>query len=133
MHTKSRKKLFSALALALGGLGMFASTQAAEGINTDRLEARIQTTHELSPYLRAHDIGVRVDKAGEATLSGFVNEDIDKELAGQIALGVDGIKEVQNDIEVKADYEPARDRKDSSFGDKVDDFSITARVKSKLQ
>jgi hyperosmotically inducible protein len=62
-----------------------------------------------------------------------VNEDIDKELAGQIALGVDGIKEVQNDIEVKADYEPARDRKDSSFGDKVDDFSITARVKSKLQ
>lgn len=133
MHTKSRKKMFSALALALGGIGMFASTQAAEGINTDRLEPRIQTTYELSPYLRAHGIGVRVDKEGEATLSGMVNEDIDKELAGQIALGVDGIKEVQNDIEVKADYQPARDRKASSFGDKVDDFSITARVKSKLQ
>ncbi len=62
MHTKSRKKMFSVLALALGGIGMFASTQAAEGINTDRLEPRIQTTYELSPYLRAHDIGVRVDK-----------------------------------------------------------------------
>jgi len=94
-------------------------------LHPDRLEARIQTTYELSPYLRPHELSVAVSKEGEATIKGMVNEDVDKELAGQIALGVEGIKKVKNDIEVKADYRPVGNRK-------VDDFSITTAVKSKL-
>ena len=39
--------------------------------------------------------------AGLAALRSQIDR-IDKELVGQIALGVDGIKEVQNGIEVKA-------------------------------
>ena len=101
-------------------------------LHPDRLEARIQTTYELSPYLRPHELSVAVSKEGEATIKGMVNEDVDKELAGQIALGVEGIKKVKNDIEVKADYRPVGNRNAESFGNKVDDFSITTAVKSKL-
>jgi osmotically-inducible protein OsmY len=53
--------------------------------------------------------------------------------AEQIALGVDGIKKVNNKIVVDANYEPPRrDASDRTFGDKVDDATITASVKSKL-
>ncbi len=71
--------------------------------------------------------------AGTATLSGTVEEDVNKELAQQIALGVSGIKTVDNQILVKADYVPsARESQERSFGEVVDDATITATVKSKL-
>lgn len=132
MHTNKRIRLFTAIALSLTGIGVTADAGAADLLNTDRLESRIATTYELSPYLRTHQLGVVVNKEGEATISGMVNEDIDKELAGQIALGVDGIKKVKNNIEVKADYKSDGNRSTESFGNKVDDFTITTAVKSKL-
>ena len=55
-----------------------------------RQESQILTTYALSPYLRAYDFKVTVCH-GNATLSGSVAEDVSKELAGQIALGVAGI------------------------------------------
>ena len=70
---------------------------------------------------------------GTATLSGTVEEDVNKELAEQIALGVSGIKTVDNQIAVEADYvPPARTSQERSFGEVVDDATITATVKSKL-
>ena len=43
---------------------------------------------------------------GKATLTGNVAEDVNKDLAKQIALGVDGIKTVDNKIEVGPNYKP---------------------------
>jgi hyperosmotically inducible periplasmic protein len=104
-----------------------AATPSQEVINA-RLETQIWTTYALSPYLRAQDINVAVD-LGKATLTGTVEEDVNKELAKEIALGVTGIKEVDNKIVVNADYKPT---KKSTYGDAIDDSSITAAVKSKL-
>jgi osmotically-inducible protein OsmY len=62
-----------------------------------------------------------------------VEEGVEKELAKQIALGVSGIKEVDNQILVDPAYTaPARTSSDRSFGEVVDDSTITAAVKSKL-
>lgn len=94
-----------------------------------RLEAQIWTTYSLSPYLRANDIKVLV-RNGKATLTGIVEEDVNKDLAKQIAVGVDGVKEVDNQIQVQADYEPKSNER--SYGEVVDDISITAAIKSKL-
>jgi hyperosmotically inducible periplasmic protein len=96
-----------------------------------RQESQILTTYALSPYLRAYDFKVTVCQ-GNVTLSGSVDEDVSKELAGQIALGVDGIKSVENQIEVAANYSAPAKTTERSFGQMVDDVSITSAVKSKL-
>lgn len=96
-----------------------------------RQEAQIWTTYALSPYLRANDITVIVED-GKATLKGKVEEDVHKDLAGAIAAGVSGIKDVDNQIKVDADYKKPYDSDTRGYGDMVDDATITAAVKSKL-
>jgi len=96
-----------------------------------RQEAQIWTTYAISPYLRASDLTVSVHD-GKATLTGKVDEGVNKELANQIALGVSGIKEVDNQIEVQADYIPLETSSARSYGEMIDDASISAAIKSKL-
>jgi hyperosmotically inducible protein len=130
MYSLSRKFILT-LGVAISAFAIsvisVAATPSQEVINA-RMETQIWTTYALSPYLRAQDINVSVD-SGKATLSGTVEEDVNKELAKEIALGVTGIKEVDNKIVVNADYKPT---KKSTYGDVIDDSSITAAVKSKL-
>ena len=127
--------LATAVALALSGNvmaddSMSAKEPGATLVNA-RQEAQIWTTYALSPYLRATDISVSV-RDGKATLSGNVEEDVHKELAGAIAAGVSGVKDVDNKIKVDADYKKP-DRGDSrGYGDVVDDATISTVVKSKL-
>jgi hyperosmotically inducible periplasmic protein len=131
MYTLSRKLILT-LGTAISAIVIsavsVAATPSQEVINA-RQETQIWTTYALSPYLRAQDIEVSVD-SGKATLTGTVEEDVNKELAKEIALGVTGIKEVDNKILVNADYKPKS--KTSTYGDAIDDSSITAAVKSKL-
>ena len=96
-----------------------------------RQESQIWTTYALSPYLRANDLKVSVHE-GKATLTGNVAEGVNKDLAKQIALGVDGIKSVDNKIEVVPNYKAPAQSADRSYGEVVDDASITSAVKSKL-
>lgn len=132
MSTPIRKSLLaSSVALALVAIS---GTAAADTVSQDLTEARqetqIWTTYALSPHLRASDIKVSVDN-GKATLTGKVEEDVNKDLAKQIALGVSGIKEVDNQIVVQADYAPAPST-ERGYGQVIDDATITATVKSKL-
>lgn len=94
-----------------------------------RQETQIWTTYALSPYLRASDIKVRVHK-GKATLTGNVDEPVNKDLAKQIALGVGGIKAVDNQIVVQGDYVPKSAA--GSYGEVIDDATISAGVRSRL-
>ena len=127
-----RKTLYATgLALALTTLaGPVAADTAGQNITEARQETQIWTTYALNPHLRAMDIKVSV-QAGKATLSGKVEEDVSRDLAKQIALGVTGIKEVENLIVVQADYTPPA-RTERGFAEIVDDASITTAVKSKL-
>ncbi|MEO4046027.1 BON domain-containing protein [Pseudomonas sp. CAU 1711] len=119
-----------ALAVATGSVGAMAAT-ASQEVTDARQESQIWTTYALNPYLRAHDLKVSV-ASGKATLTGHVAEDVNKELAKEIALGVKGIGEVDNQIIVDSDYQPAKPGAERSFGDTIDDASITAAVKAKL-
>ena len=96
-----------------------------------RQETQIWTSFALNPYLAANDIKVSV-REGKATLSGNVADDVNKELARQIALGVSGIKALDNDIEVQANYMPPTRPVERGFGEIVGDATITATVKSKM-
>jgi hyperosmotically inducible periplasmic protein len=126
------KKLFNvlpAIALALAGASGFVYADSPQDIIDARQEAQIWTTYELSPYLRANDLKVSVHN-GKAVLSGKVDEDVNKDLAKQIALGVAGIKEVDNQISVNSDYVPKTTA--NNYGQVIDDVTVTAAVKSRL-
>jgi osmotically-inducible protein OsmY len=130
MLNLSKKLLItSAIASTLISLSSFTYADAKQDLLEARQETQIWTTYALSPYLRAHEITVDVDN-GKATLSGKVDEDVNKELAKQIALGVSGIKEVDNKIMVQADYVPKASTQ--NYGQIIDDATVTAAVKSRL-
>lgn len=104
------------------------STQSIADV---RQETQIWTTFELNPYLRAHQIKVFVHD-GTATLTGFVAEGVNKELAKLIALGVNGILQVDNQIFVETDSVMPVPSIERSYGEMIDDANITAAIKSKL-
>lgn len=133
LYRKSQKLvLASSIALALGAAsGVVAADPTSQDVVDARQEAQIWTTYVLSPYLRASDIQVSVHN-GKATLTGKVEEGVNKDLAKQIALGVNGVKEVDNQIVVVADYVAPPRSADRKYGDVVDDATITAMIKSKL-
>jgi osmotically-inducible protein OsmY len=122
--------LASAVAAAIAG-SAFANAKPSQEVVEARQESQIWTTYALSPYLRANDLKVTVHE-GKATLTGHVADDVNKDLAKQIALGVDGIKSVENNIAVVPNYKAPAQSADRSYGEVVDDASITSAVKSKL-
>ena len=134
MYTQSRNRLLAtavALAIATSSVAATAATTPSQDVTNARQESQIWTTYALSPFLRANDLKVSVHE-GKATLTGNVEESVNKDLAEQIALGVNGIKDVDNQIKVQADYTPPARSTDRSYGEVIDDASITSAVKSKL-
>ena len=133
MFKQSRNVLLAlGIATAIAGTSTaFANANASQEVIDARQESQIWTTYALSPYLRANDLKVSV-REGKATLTGHVAEDVNKDLARQIALGVDGIKTVDNQIEVVPNYKAPAKSAERSYGEMVDDASISSEVKSKL-
>lgn len=134
MYSKTHRfVLASGLTLSLVGStsALAQNTPVSQEVTEARQESQIWTTFALNRHIRAHDLKVSV-KNGKATLTGKVPESADKDLAKHIAMGVSGIKEVDNQIVVQADYVPAARTGDRSFGETIEDATITAAVKSKL-
>lgn len=92
-------------------------------------KAAITTTYTLNRHLNPFDIDVDVDN-GVATLRGTVESDVERDLAEQLALGVDGVSSVRNELTVSPDA-PERAGSDA-FMHKVADANITAKIKSQL-
>jgi len=65
---------------------------------------------------------------GVVTLEGVAGSEAEKELTSEYAKDVDNVKEVKNNMTIAATTPPAA----PTTGDKIDDASITAEVKSSL-
>ncbi|MBD3648654.1 MAG: BON domain-containing protein [Pseudomonadales bacterium] len=102
-------------------------------VNDAWLKGKVEMALLLNRYLNSFKIDTDVD-ASKVTLSGKVESDIDRDLAEQIALGVDGVSAVENHLEIApADVKTASgDDKDRRFLQRIEDLTLTARVKSKL-
>ncbi len=128
------KKLVLATAaasmLGLSSLAVHASettlsTQAAEVTE----EGKVWSVLALDRHL--HPFGIDVDvKSGTATLTGSVESDLDRDLAGQLALVTKGVHTVDNQLTVNP---PAADQQGKArLSQQVDDVTLTALIKSKL-
>jgi len=124
------KKTVVTLIAATALLGMAACsatrTQRAPGEQVDdaALLTSVKSALISNPVTEAGEINVDVNR-GIVKLSGFVDTSKEKSEAAQVAKSVDGVKEVQNDIAIKA-------AGSTSTGEYIDDSMITAKVKTAL-
>ena len=77
--------------------------------------------------VKARQTAVQV-KDGVVTLQGEASSAAQKELTGEYAKDIEGVKEVKNEMTVAA----APEKAEQSSGEKMDDASVTAQVKMAL-
>lgn len=102
------------------------------------IESKLETALVLNKYLNARDIDINVDN-NVATLGGDVHSDIEKELAENIALGIEGIDSVKNNLRITAKPATTTNATPSvttstrrSFSQYINDVSTTAAIKTEL-
>lgn len=136
MKKYSLKPLVIACALSLGTSSLPALAGSAQDKYSDTwTKASLVTTYTLNSHLNPFDIDVDV-KDGTATLRGEVENDIERDLAEEIALGMEGVNEVNNELKVVDNV--ASNTSDNKQSDKggffrvVEDANVTAKIKSQL-
>jgi osmotically-inducible protein OsmY len=117
-------------AAALGAARADSTTSVEEAWIAGKLEG----VYALNPHLSAFAIETHVED-GVVTLSGTVETDVERDLATEIAKGIEGVTQVNSDLLVSA--EDARDdtekgKRRQAFASWVDNATTTAAVKSKL-
>jgi len=91
------------------------------------LSTKVKSTLLFHRNVRATKTHVKVTD-GIVTLTGEASSLAQKELTGEYASDVEGVKEVKNEMTIaKAPVQSSE-----TFGEKIDDASITAQVKSSL-
>jgi hyperosmotically inducible protein len=150
------KKQLTITALLVGGA--LAGSQAFADFSGDAKDAwitgKLEAVYALNPHLDAFSIKTETTDA-KVHLTGTVDSDIDRDLATELAKGVEGVVSVDNDLVVKSgtrtaphaattntrttDTTTTRTTDNGSaanggrpFGVWVDDATTTAMVKSKL-
>lgn len=92
------------------------------------VQSKLESSYALDDNLSALDIDTDVE-SGNVTLSGTVATEDQRELAEEVALGIDGVTAVDNQLMVGTDASPPEgDDGDSAMRDST----LTAEVKSKL-
>jgi len=99
------KKLLLLVALIFGVVGCTNNSNVdtaapVEYVKDSVLTAKVKTALLQQKGFEGFSIHVNSYK-GVVQLSGFVDTDVNKELAGQIARSVDGVQEVVNNLIVK--------------------------------
>jgi hyperosmotically inducible periplasmic protein len=120
--------------LATSLVGMQAHGAERSGAAQDAwIDGKLEAVYALNRHLKAFTIDTEVTQ-GIVHLTGSVRSDIDRDLAGELAKGIDGVVEVKNDIVARTGDSPstATDGPNRSFGAWIDDATTTASVKSKL-
>jgi hyperosmotically inducible protein len=87
------------------------------------IAARTKAALATDPITDAVDIDIEVDH-DEVQLNGFVDSVAARDRAGEIALSIEGVTSVANNLEVQAG--------DRTAGQYVDDKALTASVKAAL-
>lgn len=128
------------LAIATATAGVIAlSPMAAHAEDGDmsrqlteaRQEGSVWTAFALNRHLSPFSIDVEIEN-GVAVLTGEVESEVDRDLAEQVALGVEGIREVDNQLKVEGESADRNEDGERSFSSRFNDATTTATVKSKL-
>ncbi len=103
--------------LASSLAGMQAWGAEREGAAKDAyIDGKLEAVYALNRHLSAFAIDTEVDN-GIVNLTGKVQADIDRDLAGELAENVEGVVEVNNDLTIVTDARVTRaEGEERSFG-----------------
>lgn len=130
MHHLKSLTLATTTALLFGAMPLSVHADSA-GLREARQEGSIWTAITLNRHLNPFTIDVDVE-GGTAILSGSVESDIDRDLAEQVALGIDGIEKVDNRLKVDPATQPREPGTERDLAQRIEDATLTATIKSKL-
>lgn len=134
-----------AFTVALTGapLGKAASPpdpSAPQAVHDAWIDGRVETALALNPHLQPFRIETNVENA-VVRLEGTLASPVDRDLALEIARGVEGVESVDSRLQVKeasapapdaTANEPSGDVEERSFSQWIADATTTARVKTNL-
>lgn len=96
-----------------------------DGIRQGQLETAYLFSDQLNPFKIDTDVhGKRV------VLKGEVSTEVQKDLAGEIAKGIDGVKDVDNELKVTPDAKSKKGKTGADFATWAHDAMITAAIKT---
>ncbi|HEY7772062.1 MAG TPA: BON domain-containing protein [Marinagarivorans sp.] len=102
-----------------------------DGVIAGKLETALILNEHLNPF----EIDIDVDN-GDVLLEGDVESEIEKDLASNIAEGINGVSSVDNQINIekdsKKDREEISEGKNRDFFQYIADASTTASIKTEL-
>lgn len=108
---------------------------APQAVKDAWIDGRLETAYALNSYLRLFDLRAEVDN-GNVQLSGIVENEIERDLALEIARATEGVKQVDSRLELNPGSlrtDPVKDPTEQrSFAQWVQDATTTARVRSNL-
>lgn len=107
---------------------------ADRALNDAWMRGKVEMAILLNRYLNGFEIQTRVTDS-EVLLSGRVQNDIDRDLAEQIALGIGGVVSVKNELIVDPEETGIAQTDDGDqlkLFQRIEDMTTTARIKSKL-
>jgi hyperosmotically inducible periplasmic protein len=76
------------------------SRTAGEAVDDSMITAKVKAALIADPTVKAHEVNVET-RDGSVQLSGFVDNSAAKNAAADVARRVSGVKDVQNDLQVK--------------------------------
>lgn len=139
IRNRTNKPVSAAIAAILLSAGLGTSALAGETSQSEWqgelhdawVDGKVETSFALNRYLNPFAINTDVSD-GVVVLSGTVESEIDRDLAGEIARSIDGVTEVKNRLEI-AKTDDKKDKNDApTLGERVDDATTAARVKYAL-
>jgi osmotically-inducible protein OsmY len=119
------------LLLAVGPVALPAGAAdvVPQAVQDAAITGRIESMYLLNEHLNPFNINTTT-QGGVVTLSGSVSDEIQRELAEELAKSVDGVERVENKLtvaEVVIDSTPKR-----TWRERVDDLSVSASIRTRL-
>ncbi len=124
-----RSWILLAIAIAATAAPLAVAEPLGDAAADAAITARIETTFLLNDYLSPFNINTTT-KDGVVTLTGSVADDIQKDLATDLAKSVDGVKEVKNNLTVVGTVVSERPKR--TWRERIDDATLAATVRSNL-
>jgi osmotically-inducible protein OsmY len=127
--------LAAAVPMAAAAAAPAAQDDASHPVNDAFLKTKILGEYAVNPHVSALKLDVRVEN-GIAWLGGTATSPTERDLAIEIARGVDGVRKVHSQIVVQkpmttAQADPQR-RDHRTVGEGIDDGTITTTLKARL-
>lgn len=130
MQSMIRAALFvTALAAACAANAQGAVEGTKQALTDTAITARIETLFAVNEHLSPFNINTTTN-GGVVTLTGSVSDEVQKQLATDLAKTVDGVTDVKNELTVVGTVVSQRPPK--TWRQRIDDASLKAAIRSNL-